>query len=93
VFRCQVCESPEPVRTRQHTFDVFCYIAAEFHDRLKAEGYAVDPVIQHFTGISISELQDLRDNKSTIVKPKGNNTLRRWKEVFPDTGERDSSRR
>jgi hypothetical protein len=92
VFRCQVCASPEPVRTRQHTFDVFCCIAAEFHDRLKAEGYAVDPVIQHFTGISISELQDLRDNKSTIVKPKGNNTLRRWKEVFPDTGEHESSR-
>jgi hypothetical protein len=24
VFRCQVCASPETVRTRKHTFDVFC---------------------------------------------------------------------
>ena len=38
VFRCQVCLSPEPVRTPEHTFDEFCYIAEEFHDRLKAEG-------------------------------------------------------
>ena len=46
VFRCQVCASPETVRTREHSFDVFCYIAEEFHDRLKAEGYAPDPVVR-----------------------------------------------
>ena len=77
VFRCRVCTSPEPVRTRKHTFDVFCYVAGQFHDRLKAEGYESDPVIQRFIGIAIDSVQDLRDNKTRITKPKGNNTLRR----------------
>ena len=91
VFRCRVCASPEPVRSRDHTFDVFCYIAEAFHDRMKAEGYGPDPVIQQFTGISIGSLQDLRDSNCRITKPKGNNTLRRWDEVFPGTGEPEFS--
>ena len=90
VFRCQVCLSPEPVRTPEHTFDVFCYIAEEFHDRLKAEGYAPDPVVRRFTGISIGSLQDLRNIECTITKPKGNNTLRRWDEVFRSSAEPQS---
>jgi hypothetical protein len=90
VFRCEVCVSPEPVRTPEHTFDVFCYIAEQFLDRLKAEGYGPDPVIQRFTGISIGSLQDLRDNKCKITKPKGNNTLLRWDEVFPGSDEQGS---
>ena len=91
VFRCRVCTSPEPVRTGKHTFDVFCYIAEQFHDRLKAEGYESDPVIQRFIGIAIDSVQDLRDNKTRITKPKGNNTLRRWDEVFSGTAEREST--
>ena len=79
------------MRSRDHTFDVFCYIADAFHDRLKAEGYSLDPVIQRFTGISIGSLQDLRDSNCRITKPKGNNTLRRWDEVFPGTGEPEST--
>ena len=90
VFRCQVCLSPETVRTPEHTFDVFCYIAEEFHDRLKAEGYAPDPVVRRFTGISIGSLQDLRNIECTITKPKGNNTLRRWDEVFRSNAEPQS---
>ena len=91
VFRCEVCASPEPVRTRRHTFDALCYLAEQFHDRLKAEGYGPDPVVQRFTGISIGSLQDLRDSKCTISKPKGNNTLRRWDEVFPRTDEHEAT--
>ena len=91
VFRCRVCTSPEPVRTGKHTFDVFCYIAEQFHDRLKAEGYESDPVIQRFIGIAIDSVQDLRDNTTRITKPKGNNTLRRWDEVFSGTAEREST--
>jgi hypothetical protein len=83
VFSCRVCASLEPVRTSRHTFDALCYLADPFHERLRAEGYAPDPVIQRFIGISIDSLQDLRDNKCKINKPKGNNTLRRWDEVFP----------
>jgi hypothetical protein len=91
VFRCRVCTSSERVRTRKHTFDVFCYIAEEFHDRLRDEGYESDPVIQRFTGMAIDSVQDLRDNKTIITKPKGNNTLRRWDEVFSGTAEREST--
>jgi hypothetical protein len=87
VFRCEVCASPDTVRTREHSFDVFCYIAEEFHDRLKAEGHAPDPVAQRFTGISIGSLQDLQNIECTITKPKGNNTLRRWDEVFGSKAE------
>jgi hypothetical protein len=82
VFCCEVCASPDTARTRDHTFKVFCYIPEEYRDRLKAEGYAPDPVVQRFTGISIGSLQDLRNIECTITKPKGNNTLRRWDEVF-----------
>lgn len=89
VFRCNVCASPEPVRTREHTFDVFCYVAEQFHDRLKAEGYGPDPVIQRYVGISIGSLHDLRGIKCKITKPRGNNTLRRWEEVFPRTDRRE----
>jgi hypothetical protein len=91
VFRCRVCTSPEPVRTRKHTFDVFCYIAENFHKRLKAERYESDPIIRRFTGIAVDSVQDLRDNKTRIMKPKGNNTLRRWDEVFPGTAEHEST--
>jgi hypothetical protein len=69
---------------------VFCFIAEQFHDRLKAEGYGPDPQIQRFTGISICSWLDLRDNKCKITKPKGNNTLRRWDEVFPSGDEHKS---
>jgi hypothetical protein len=85
VFRCRVCAFPEPVRSRDHTFDVFCFIAEAFHDWLKAEGYGPDPVIERFTGMSIGSLQDLRDSNRRITKPKGNNTLRRRDEVFHRT--------
>src|ERR1700752_281171 len=53
------------------------YIAEEFHERLKAEGYAPDRVVRRFTGISIGSSQDLRNIECTITKPKGNNTVRR----------------
>ena len=48
-------------------------------------------VVQRFTGIAIDSVQDLRDNKTRITKPKGNNTLRRWDEVFSGTAERESA--
>jgi hypothetical protein len=86
VFRCEVCASPEPVCAGQHTFAVFCFIREQFHERLRLEGYSPDPVIQRFIGISISSVQDLRSRQCKIAKPKGNNTLRRWDEVFPPGG-------
>lgn len=86
IFHCQVCSSPEPVVTRQHAFDVFCYINERFHQRLESEGYVADPVIERFVGISIGSVQDLRGFQLKIKKPKGNNTLRRSQEVFHTAG-------
>ena len=86
-FRCKVCRSPEPVTTPQHTFpqhtfEVFCYIPDRFHERLKEGNYDPDPVVGRFVGISIGSYEDLGGSKQVIIKPKGNNTLRRWDEVF-----------
>jgi hypothetical protein len=65
-----------------HKFNGFCYIPERLHDQLKSAGYEPDPLIQGFVGIAIELVEDLRQIDRTIVKPKGNNTLRRWNEVF-----------
>ena len=39
-------------------------------------------MIQRFVGIAIELVEDLRQVDLAITKPKGNNTLRRWSEVF-----------
>ena len=83
IFSCTVSSPVEPVRNRQHSFDAFSYVQESLLGRLEATGYDPDPVLKRFTGISISSFQDLRDIKRLIAKPKGNNTLRRWDEVFP----------
>lgn len=83
VFRCTICASPVPVRTSKHIFDVFCYLDESLRARLEDARYEPDPVVQKFIGISIDAPEDLRHLKQTIVKPGGNNTLRRWDEVFP----------
>lgn len=82
VFRCRVRAPEEPVGLGMHKFDGFCYIPERLHDQLKSAGYEPDPVIQRFVGIAIELVEDLRQIDRTIVKPKGNNTLRRWSEVF-----------
>ena len=84
VFRCTVCASPAPVRTSKHIFEVFSYLDESLHARLEEARYTPDPVVKKYIGISIDAPQDLRHVKQTLVKPGGNNTLRRWVEVFPD---------
>jgi len=82
VFRCRIRAPEERVRLGIQRFDGFCYIAERLLDQLKSAGYEPDPVIQRFVGIAIELVEDLRQTGCTIVKPKGNNTLRRWNEVF-----------
>ncbi len=85
VFSCRVRVPDEPVELGMHRFDGFCYIPDRLHDQLKAGGYEPDPVIHQFVGIAIELVEDLRQIDRTITKPRGNNTLRRWSEVFPST--------
>jgi hypothetical protein len=82
LFRCTVSAAANPVQTREHSFDVFSYADESLYERLKASGYDPGPVLKKFTGISIAALEDLRHITRSIPRPKGNNTLRRWDEVF-----------
>jgi hypothetical protein len=82
LFRCTVVASPTPVQTSRHTFDVFSIIDGSVAERLAASGYEVDPVLNKHTGVTIAETQDLRQIPFEFRKPAGNNTLRRWSEVF-----------
>ena len=86
---CRVRAPEEPVRMGVHGFDGFCYIPERLQDELESAGYERDPVIQRFVGIAIELVEDLHQIAHTIAKPKGNNTLRRWSEVFR-LGKRDA---
>ena len=89
MFSCRVRAPEEPVRMGVHRFDGFCYIPERLQDELESAGYERDPVIQRFVGIAIELVEDLHQIAHTIAKPKGNNTLRRWSEVFR-LGKRDA---
>ena len=82
LFSCTICAAREPVRTSQCVFDVFSYLDESLHEQLRMGGYTPDPVVRRFTGISISEVQDLRGITSVIPRRLGNNTISRWEEVF-----------
>ncbi|MDE3165954.1 MAG: hypothetical protein KGN36_09120 [Acidobacteriota bacterium] len=82
IFRCKIRPSPKPLQTQKHTLDVFCEIDPSLHDRLGRADYRVDPVAKTFVGITIDTPEDLQHLDERIIKPKGNNTLRRWDEVF-----------
>ncbi len=71
-----------PVRSSQHCFDVFSYIEETLHARLEEGGYVLDPVVGRFTGITITNVHDLRYLNCIIPRPSGNNTIWRWEEVF-----------
>ena len=71
------------MRTSKHIFDVFRELDDSLHATLVASHYKPDPVIQRFVGITIEAPLDVDHIKLTITKPTGNNTLRRWEEVFP----------
>jgi hypothetical protein len=82
LFCCTVVAAAKPVQHGSHCFDVFSYADESLDQRLKDSGYDRDPVLKKFTGISIEAPQDLRHITRSIGKPLGNNTLRRWDEVF-----------
>jgi hypothetical protein len=70
------------VRTAKHIFDVFSYLDESLHARLREGNYQPDPLVCQFIGIAIEPPEDLGHIRRLIIKPRGNNTLRRWDEVF-----------
>jgi hypothetical protein len=83
LFCCKIEAAAKPVQASHQSFDVLSYADESLYERLTSSGYDPDPVLKKFTGISIAAPQDLRHITRSIPKPKGNNTLRRWDEVFP----------
>lgn len=83
VASCTVAASAKPVQTPHHTFEVFHCIDDPLAGEVAALGYRPDPVVERLTAISLAEVRDVSHVDCTIRKPKGNNTLRRWGEVFP----------
>ena len=82
LFCCTIGASAEPLVNRPHGFDAFLYIDKSLNESLKQNRYEPDPVLMEFTGISVSELQDLSHITSPVQRPKGINTLWRWDKVF-----------
>ena len=85
LFCCTTGAAERPVRNvdLRHTFPVFSYADESLNERLYATGYDPDPVLKKFTGITLAALEDVHHITWSIAKPLGNNTLRRWDEVFP----------
>jgi hypothetical protein len=85
LFSCTIAAAANPVSNPalRHTFSVFSYADESLYQDLRATGYDPDPVLNKFVGITITELQDVRGIPCSIPHPPGNNTLRRWGEVFP----------
>jgi len=71
-----------PVETSEHCFEVFSCIDESLDEEPRAGGYTPDAVIGRFTGLSIEAIEDLRHITAAIPRPPGNNTIRRWGEVF-----------
>lgn len=63
-------------------FDMFAFVDESLSDRMLSVGYTPDPVLHKFVGITIADILDLRHLSCTVRRPAGNNTLRRWAEVF-----------
>jgi len=84
MFSCTVVTPPHPVQG----FEGFSYADASQHDRLQKSGYTPDPHLSRFTGISVEVSENLERVPYEIPRPGGNNTIRRWAEVFGGTRSR-----
>jgi predicted RNase H-like nuclease len=80
LFSAEISASAVPVQSSQHSFDVFSYIDEALRPDLEAGGYVQDPVVGRFTGITITDVHYLPH--AAVPRPSGNNTIRRWEEVF-----------
>lgn len=56
-------------------------LTGEVADRLAAAGYRLDPKLGSFTGWRVTPCGDWRGQLPAVLKPGGNNFLRRWSEV------------
>jgi hypothetical protein len=83
IYRCTVCAAASPVQHGRNRFEVFCCLDDSLDTALIAGGYTRDPVIGCFTGITISDVKDLRLQHYAIRRPERSHTLMPWPTVFP----------
>jgi hypothetical protein len=79
MFVCTVVTPQHPVPN----FDAFAFADQSQDARLKNSGFTPGPHLLRFTGISIKISAELSAEQvaASIRKPRGINTIRRWKEV------------
>jgi hypothetical protein len=82
VFSGTMSAPRNPVEWRQHSFDVFSYIDESQNQDLSEGGFSPDPMIKKFTGISITEVKDLRERGREVRRPAPMGTIWRWDKVF-----------
>jgi hypothetical protein len=82
LFAATIAKATIPVQGPKRSFEVFACIDESLWGRLRDSGYTPDPSIEKFVGIAITDIADLRHLSFSIPRPGGNNTIRRWAEVF-----------
>lgn len=85
LFACTISRSPNPVRTASHLFDVFTRVDGRFDDELRGAKFVADPVVGGFTGICLSEAEDLHRAEIDLRKPVPMMAIQRWDDVFPES--------
>jgi len=86
LFACTIGQSPNPIRSDRHLFDAFSRIEGRFEDMLTEAGFDTDPVVGGFTGIYLSETEDLHRAEIDLRKPVPMMAIQRWADVFPESG-------
>jgi hypothetical protein len=86
LFACTIGLSASPLRSDKHLFDVFSRIEGRFESELRAAKFDPDPVIGGFTGICLSETEDLHRTEIDLRKPVAMMAIQRWDDVFPESG-------
>jgi hypothetical protein len=78
MLSCEVIGSPRPIQG----FSGFSFPEDRHVSQLENSGYRRDPHFGRYTGIAIKPLIDLEGISETIPRPRGNNTIRKWEEIF-----------
>ena len=78
MFSCEVIASEHPIPG----FNGFSFVENRHIPQLQKSTYPRDPHFERYTGIAIRPLVDLDDSDTPIPRPRGNNAIRKWDEVF-----------
>lgn len=78
MLSCKVIVSKDPIPG----FDGFSFVEDRYIAQLENSSYLPDRHFGRYTGIAITPVVDLDDSSTAVPRPRGNNTIRKWDEVF-----------